>query len=285
MMADPQPAPTDILTPRPTGRSIRKSIHKLFVRVWLPLAVLFTAYLFYSYRATGFDRHVLSSDADVTVLFTADSITFAPTRNAQSSSLIFLPGAMVDPDAYAPLAHSVAEHGYRVVIPKLPLRWAPFDSQREAVVLKVKGIIESADPATRWVIAGHSLGGVLACRVAHNHATLAAGLVLIGTSHPRDFDLSHLRWDVTKVSATNDGLATPAAVAGNANKLPAATHWIRIEGGNHSQFGYYGFQLGDHRATIPRSDQQAQTLQALLDSLRRVSEAAGALENHGSRSC
>jgi hypothetical protein len=48
-----------------------------------------------------------------------------------------------------------------------------------------------------------------------------------------------------------------------------------IDGGNHSQFGCYGFQLGDHRATISRADQQAQTLQALLDSLRRAGSPGG----------
>ncbi|MBA3890466.1 MAG: hypothetical protein H0X64_08040 [Gemmatimonadaceae bacterium] len=50
---------------------------------------------------------------------------------------------------------------------------------------------------------------------------------------------------------TRDGLASPAEVRGNAGLLPAHTRWIWIEGGNHFQFGWYGFQprgsAGAHR--------------------------------------
>jgi len=79
--------------------------------------------------------------------------------------------------------------------------------------------------------------------------------------------------DVTKVCASNDGLASRAEVRANAKKLPARTRWVEIEGGNHSQFGYYGFQLGDHAATISRADQQAATRRALLDALGRAESA------------
>jgi pimeloyl-ACP methyl ester carboxylesterase len=122
-------------------------------------------------------------------------------------------------------------------------------------------------------VAGHSLGGAIACRVARDHAALASGLFLIGTSHPRDFHLSYLTIDVTHVSATLDGLASPTEVQANAAKLPVGTHRVTIAGGNHSQFGYYGFQLGDHRATISRAEQQAQLDRAILDALRRIDAA------------
>jgi hypothetical protein len=47
-----------------------------------------------------------------------------------------------------------------------------------------------------------------------------------------------------------------------------------IDGGNHSQFGYYGFQLGDHRATVSRAEQQAQTIRALLHAMSRAGVSA-----------
>ena len=43
---------------------------------------------------------------------------------------------------------------------------------------------------------------------------------------------------------------------------------MQIEGGNHTQFGWYGRQLRDRPATISREEQQARTLEALLDVLR-----------------
>jgi hypothetical protein len=38
--------------------------------------------------------------------------------------------------------------------------------------------------------------------------------------------------------------------------LPPDTVWVVIEGGNHAQFGNYGFQPGDNVATISAVNQQ-----------------------------
>jgi pimeloyl-ACP methyl ester carboxylesterase len=268
-MSNP-PRPADAVTIPPPPRRRGRTLRKLFIRTWLALAVLFILYVWNSYRATGFDQAILSTDSKVNVTDTSDSITFTPAHGAGGAGLIFIPGSLVDPAAYAPLARSVAEQGHAVVVLKLPFRCAPLAAQREAVVSRVRDTIRAGTAGTRWVVAGHSLGGALACRVARDPPDGVRGLVLIGTSHPRDFDLSGSTLDVTKVSASRDGLASPAEVEANAKNLPADTRWVLIEGGNHSQFGYYGFQLGDHRATTSRSDQQARTLRAILDALRRV---------------
>ena len=54
----------------------------------------------------------------------------------------------------------------------------------------------------------------------------------------------------------------------NRRLLPETTAWVEIKGGNHSQFGHYGHQLFDGRATITREAQQATTRQVMLDALR-----------------
>ena len=61
---------------------------------------------------------------------------------------------------------------------------------------------------------------------------------------------------VTKLVGGRDGLATPARVARNRHLLPPDTRWIEIEGGNHSQFGDYGFQPGNGVARVSRQVQQ-----------------------------
>ena len=86
----------------------------------------------------------------------------------------------------------------------------------------------------------------------------AAGAVLLGTSHPRDVDLSRYKHPVTKIFATRDGLASVDKVEANRHLLPPSTRWVKIEGGNHSQFGWYGFQPGDRFATISRDAQHTQ---------------------------
>ena len=107
-------------------------------------------------------------------------------------------------------------------------------------------------------------------------------MLLVGTTHPRDVDLSTLKWPVTKVVGTNDGIAPITAVDANRALLPAATHWVRIKGGNHSQFGWYGFQPLDHFAGTTREAQHEQLIQAVVDALRRSGQPGG-LQRAGGR--
>jgi len=104
---------------------------------------------------------------------------------------------------------------------------------------------------------------MLASRFARESAAQIAGLVLIGTTHPRDFDLSAAALRVTKISGTHDGIASPGAVRANAKLLPASTKWIEIPGANHVQFGYYRHQLLDGLPGITREKQQAALLTAV----------------------
>ncbi len=110
----------------------------------------------------------------------------------------------------------------------------------------------------------------MAATFARDHDSDLAGLLLIGTSHPREDDLSTLELDVTKVYGSEDGLASEEEIRQYAVNLPEATNWTRIEGGNHAQFGWYGWQLGDGSAKITRTAQQAATVRAVLDQLRRI---------------
>jgi hypothetical protein len=90
---------------------------------------------------------------------------------------------------------------------------------------------------------------------------------LIGTTHPKADDLSKTRVPITKVFATNDGVATAEAIDASRKLLPPNTRWIEIKGGNHSQFGHYGHQLLDGWPTISRERQQALTRAVLIDVL------------------
>jgi hypothetical protein len=100
----------------------------------------------------------------------------------------------------------------------------------------------------------------------------------MGTSHPRDRDLSRAAIDVTKIAASNDGVAGAAQF--DTTRLPASTRWVRLDGGNHSQFAYYGFQLFDGRATITREAQQQLVADALLAVLSRVAARPDELQAH-----
>jgi len=150
---------------------------------------------------------------------------------------------------------------------RLPYRFAPFESHKEETVARVRRLIASRKPPEHWVLAGHSLGAALAARFAKTDYQMLSGLVLIGTTHPKEDDLSFLPIPVTKVYATNDGVAPAERVMANKGLLPGRTTWVAIQRGNHSQFGHYGHQLFDRRAEISRDEQQALTRDALLRAL------------------
>jgi pimeloyl-ACP methyl ester carboxylesterase len=248
------------------------NIHKIIRTVWIIFGVLFSLWMVNSFRAQGFDKAILESDQTVNVEKTDQYIRFQPVENPQPTGFIFLPGGMVAPEAYAPMSRAISEHGFNVFILNLPFGSAPLDSQETGVLQQALEIIDDNPSIPYWTVGGHSRGAAIAARFASLHEESFDGLVLIGTSHPKEaaFDLSKTNLSVTKIYATNDGLASTGEVEANAQYLPDDTKWVLIEGGNHSQFGYYGSQLGDNAATISREQQQELTSEAILSALRSI---------------
>ena len=246
-------------------------------RVWATLGtlafVLFAGWSLLAFRATPAGRAAARSDARVAVTHDDATWRFVPTSRAASTEvgLLFFPGALVNPLAYAPIARAAAESGYVATIVELPRRGAFGGADEPALYTRARAVLWNARGPRRWVVAGHSRGAVVAVNVVAAGPEGVAGLVIIGSSHPRDVSLASLRAPVTKVVGTRDGLASPEEVRANAHLLPAGTRWVWIEGGNHSQFGWYGFQPGDNRARVSAESQRATTVGAVLAMLRDLS--------------
>lgn len=247
---------------------------KIIRILWVAFGILFVLWMVNSFRAQGFDGSILNSDKLISVEETSSFIHFQPNKNEQGTSLIFFPGGMVQPEAYAPMSRAIAEQGFNVFIVKLPFGAAPLKSQEARVMNEALEIMKSNESIQHWVVGGHSRGAAIAARFAKLHGESFDGLILIGTSHPKGeaFDLSESTLAVTKIYASNDGLASMDEVKTNAIYLPEDTIWALIDGGNHSQFGYYGSQLGDGPATISREEQQTLTIKAILEALRNIQE-------------
>ena len=259
---------------RRLGRRVR--------RVWIALAlsatVIFVGWSVVAYRASAAAHAATAADSAVAVRHEEGVWHFAPRHAASAGQvgLMFFPGALVEPAAYAPLAHATAAAGFPTYIVELPRRGAFGGAEDPALWARVQRLLGQPGMPPRWLAAGHSRGGVVASQVAARGLDGLVGLVLIGTSHPRDVDLSALEMPVTKIVGTRDGLASRAEVERNRGLLPHATRWVWIEGGNHSQFGWYGFQPGDRRATSPATTQRARMVRAVLDALAHASVAAPA---------
>jgi Alpha/beta hydrolase family len=223
-----------------------------------------------SVRTQGVADELLQSTQAVRVLDGPTGLEFRPADLNGQSALIFICGSGVHAHAYAPLLRPIADAGYPVFIVKLPYRFAPLASHKDEVVGRTLQLMASHPAVSHWIVAGHSLGGALAARAAQSTRGRDVSFVLIGTTHPRDHDLSKLDAPMTKVFATHDGVATVDGVMANRRLLPETTAWIEIKGGNHSQFGHYGHQLFDGTATITREAQQAATRQVMLDALKKA---------------
>lgn len=247
-----------------------KKIRKILRLIWIVCGLAFTTILIISFQAKGVDKTLLRSNESVKVVNDSYKIEFTPLKSLKASALIFYPGGFVDPKAYVPMARKITESGYKVIIVKLPLRIAFLKSQKRELFSLSKELIQNDTEINEWVIAGHSRGGALAAEFVKDESKLVHGLILIGTSHPKEYDLSNLKIDVTKVFATNDGLASEKEVKKYAKNLPPHINWVKIEGGNHSQFGYYSFQIGDKKAAISRDNQQTILVDAIIQVLQRV---------------
>ncbi len=231
-----------------------------------------TAWLLNSFRTRGVEPTLLESNAQVSVRDTAEHLAFLPTAAGRGAGLVFITGGGVAAEAYAPLLRPIAERGHPVFVIRLPWRLAPLESHKRTALSRAVDVLEDDSAASRWVIAGHSLGAALATRLAGRNPPGVIEMVLVGTTHPKEMNLRSLPFAATKVFASNDGVAPVAAVEANRHLLPDDTRWIRIEGGNHSQFGHYGSQLFDDAATISRSRQQELTREVLLAALSRPPE-------------
>jgi len=256
------------------ARKLWPVIRRVWITVGLGATAIFVVWSLVAYRANSEARQATESDSDVTVTHADGIWRFEPTGVATNPTLVFFPGALVDPRAYAPLARAVARKRFRVILVELPRRGMFGGAESPELRMRVNSALASLGDSGSVVLGGHSRGAVVASAVAAGRPPTLGGLVLIGTSHPRDVDLSGLNVPVTKIAGTRDGLATPAEVSGNASLLPPQTHWIWVDGGNHSQFGWYGFQPMDRRPRVSAAEQRSAMIDGVLDLLRAADTAA-----------
>jgi hypothetical protein len=205
----------------------------------------------------------MQSTDDVEVV--ADKwLVFLPKQNKPDTALVFYPGGLVDPRAYAPLAQDIAAEGFLVVIVPMPLNLAVFGSGKAAKV------IESFPEIEDWAIGGHSLGGAMASQYTHDNPGSVSGLALWAAFPPDSSDLSESSLGATSIYGTRDGLVSLEEVENSRRLLPAATEFVAIPGGNHAQFGWYGPQEGDLPPATSHADQQAQIVAGTISLLEQL---------------
>ena len=135
------------------------------------LAVIMMAYFADYYHASDTARQSLTSTPSVNVMETQRGYLFdGPGRNEKS--VVFYPGVKVEEVAYAPLMQMVAERGVDCFLLHMPFNLALFGRGAAAQLADQYEYDE-------WYLAGHSLGGVVACSAAPSLGERAAGVIAL----------------------------------------------------------------------------------------------------------
>ncbi len=239
-------------------------IRQLLITLGAVLLVVTIAFMVWVNDVVPADPTVLDALAsDQAVIVTTDPwFSFAPAGATPVTGLVFYPGGKADPRAYAALFRRIAAAGYLGVIVPMPLNLAMLGKNRAAAVMDAHPHIK------RWVIGGHSLGGVVAVSFAGEHGSDVDGLVL-WASYPAAYDdLSGLDMPAVSIHGTADTFTTSEEIENGGALLPPRTQYIAIEGADHFQFG--DFVDVPVNATISRDEQHDAIIAATLDFLAEV---------------
>ncbi len=247
-----------------TQYSPRKIFKWLFI-------IAFLGTLFWGIKWSTFARQPLPEaiealESDDLVDVTQDSwLTFSPTLDTPKAGFIFYLGGRINPQGYAPLMRVIASEGYLVVVPEMPINMAVFNPNIADKIIATYSDID------QWVIGGHSVGGTMAAQYANTQRDVIDGLI-IWASYPADnANLSDIDIPVALIYGNLDPRVNDDSIFERSNLLPDDTQYVRIEGGDHHQFGSYEIKSENDHAIILRASQQAQIIQATLEILHTVS--------------
>ncbi len=191
---------------------------------------------------------------------TEKNVTFYDSGNPEAVGIIFYPGAFVKPESYSLWAQQIADAGHDVYVMHFPLNLAVLGGNRASEV-------QEQHPEQSFVLAGHSLGGVMASRYVVSNAEKIVGMIFMASYSDEKGALNELDIPVLSITGSKDGVLNQEAYESGKQFLPAETTFEVIEGGNHAGFGSYGAQKGDDEATIPNENQQEIISQLVLEWL------------------
>lgn len=240
----------------------RKKWWKIFKLMWFSLVLIFFVWNWTTFQSRNVPEETFLNSDHVSVVETDDEIIFKSDTGTNKFEIIFFQGGLADPNAYSPLCRKLADNGYTCHLIKMKWRLPKNDYQKITKLFDLK--------KGNYIIGGHSQGAKMAAQFVYENPNLMKGLFLMGTSHPRDIDLSGQNIPCVKLYAENDGLASVEEVMENKSKLPENANLVLIKGGNHSQFGYLGQLFMDSSADITLEEQQNQTFNHLMVFMKQV---------------
>ncbi|CAM9500507.1 unnamed protein product [Ascophyllum nodosum] len=197
-------------------------------------------------------------------------------RERAPVGVIILPGGLVSPLAYAPLARTMAQKGYSSFVVRFDFDLAYYGWDRVGDVMARSEPSDENCPAspTKWVLVGHSMGTVAIEIFYSTNSERVDGVVYMGSGNRIGEAMAGVNVPALLLWGTRDPFCPAEAMEKSAHKLPKDTEKVVIEGGNHRGFASYDWQPFDWEATITQQEQQRIVVEALRDFIeRRVSTA------------
>lgn len=213
-------------------------------------------------------------------------IPFVPAVDSPLLGVVFYCGGLVDPRGYSPIAKQLSErYGIAVALQifENDLAFSPTscDSGR------VKYASDLFPSVEKWLLAGHSYGGIAATAdvwsAQNDTSTKVGGLALLASYVSQDVgcgqvDFSDTQLPVASINATEDLIVNATNFAKGITFLPPNdTFHLEILGGNHAQFGSYDASERsvvsdrvDGNATIPEKVQLDLTIAAIAHVASRM---------------
>lgn len=206
-----------------------------------------------NYKPTEAALKYLKSTEEVKVLKIDEGYFF--DGPGTETAIAFYPGAKVEYESYARFLFNVAKRGYDCFLIKMPFNMAIFD------VNKADKIINNYN-YNNWYIAGHSMGGAMACNYASSHSGKLKGVIALAgyptKQLPDDLEL-------ILIYGSEDKILTKEKYDEGKNYYPSKYRELVIEGGNHAFFADYGEQKKDGKASISVDEQQKQAIDFIFE--------------------
>lgn len=257
----------------------------------LPEALAATPEWFQDEEAMENARDLAASGLCDDIAPNACNLLFEPSKEAINSGtakigVIYYNGALVDPRGYSLIGKTLAErYGIAVAMPIFANDIAIDFTSGECSSGRIPKVMEAFPDVEKWVLAGHSLGGVAAQNdfwAHYNEDDSIAGLALFGSYISPNacdaMDFSGTNIPMANVLGELDGIVNVTNAQDGRKFLPQNdTFFMLINGGNHGDFGTYDASgreeiLGQFEpdSTIPNSVQIELSIQAIVQVASRT---------------
>ena len=226
---------------------------KLKIGIVLFLIVFFGGFFVYAqfyYHAEKTATDYINGTDDVNVTKISNGLFLDGYGN--NTTIIFYPGAKVEYTSYLPLFTNLASRGIDCYLVEMPFNLAFFG------INSADDIIQNSNYG-HYFMAGHSLGGAMASSYVNSTSFNISGLIYLSSHSPKEIHVP-----VLSIRGTNDGVINLTSYDNAKSLMKSNFTEVIINGGNHAQFGYYGFQSGDNQANITPESQQNQTAEAII---------------------